>query len=30
MAVGIAVLVICAWLVIPQALGAWRTQARDA
>jgi ABC-type transport system involved in multi-copper enzyme maturation permease subunit len=30
MAAGIAVLVICAWLVIPQALGAWRTQARDA
>jgi ABC-type transport system involved in multi-copper enzyme maturation permease subunit len=30
MAAGIAVVVICAWLVIPQALGAWRTQARDA
>jgi ABC-type transport system involved in multi-copper enzyme maturation permease subunit len=30
MAAGIAMVVICAWLVIPQALGAWRTQARDA
>jgi ABC-type transport system involved in multi-copper enzyme maturation permease subunit len=30
MAAGIAVVVICAWLVIPQALGAWRSQARDA
>lgn len=30
MAAGIAVVVICAWLIIPQALGAWRTEARDA
>ncbi|HEY2317723.1 MAG TPA: hypothetical protein VGH67_05450 [Solirubrobacteraceae bacterium] len=30
MAAGIAVIVICAWLVIPQTLGAWRTRARDA
>jgi ABC-type transport system involved in multi-copper enzyme maturation permease subunit len=30
MAAGIAVVVICLWLVIPQALGAWRTRARDA
>jgi ABC-type transport system involved in multi-copper enzyme maturation permease subunit len=30
MAAGVAVLVICAWVVLPQALGAWRTQARDA
>jgi hypothetical protein len=30
MAVGIAVLVICAWLVIPQLVGGWRTRTRDA
>jgi hypothetical protein len=30
MAAGVAVVVICAWVLIPQALGAWRTQARDA
>jgi ABC-type transport system involved in multi-copper enzyme maturation permease subunit len=30
MAAGVAVVVICAWLVVPQLLGAWRTQARDA
>jgi ABC-type transport system involved in multi-copper enzyme maturation permease subunit len=30
MAAGIALVVICAWLVMPQALGAWRTRARDA
>lgn len=30
MAAGTAVIVICAWLVIPQLLGGWRTQARDA
>jgi hypothetical protein len=30
MATGLALLVICAWLVIPQLLGAWRTQTRDA
>ena len=30
MAAGTAVIVVCAWLLIPQALGAWRTQARDA
>jgi hypothetical protein len=30
MAVGLAVAIICAWIVIPQVLGAWRTQTRDA
>ena len=30
MATGIAVVVICAWLLIPQLAGAWRTRARDA
>jgi hypothetical protein len=30
MAVGLAVAIICVWVVIPQALGAWRTQTRDA
>jgi hypothetical protein len=30
MATGVAVVVICAWLVIPQLLGAWRTRTRDA
>jgi hypothetical protein len=30
MAAGTAVAVICAWLIIPQALGAWRTRARNA
>ena len=30
MATGIAVAVICAWLVIPQLVGAWRTRTRDA
>ena len=30
MATGVAVVVICAWLVIPQLVGAWRTRTRDA
>jgi hypothetical protein len=30
MATGIAVVVILAWLVIPQAMGAWRTRTQDA
>jgi hypothetical protein len=30
MATGTAVAVICAWLIIPQVLGAWRTRTRDA
>ncbi|MGH2895777.1 MAG: hypothetical protein ACRDPM_21260 [Solirubrobacteraceae bacterium] len=30
MATGLAVAVTCAWLVIPQLMGAWRTRARDA
>jgi hypothetical protein len=30
MATGVAVAVICAWLVIPQLVGAWRTRTRDA
>ena len=30
MATGTAVAVICAWLVIPQLVGAWRTRTRDA
>jgi hypothetical protein len=30
MATGIAVLVIGAWLVVPQLVGGWRTQTRDA
>lgn len=30
MATGVAVLVTCAWLVIPQVAGAWRTGTRDA
>lgn len=30
MATGVAVIVIGAWLVIPQLLGAWRTRTRDA
>jgi hypothetical protein len=30
MATGTALLVICAWLVFPQLVGAWRTRTRDA
>jgi hypothetical protein len=30
MATGVAIVVICAWLVIPQVVGAWRTRTRDA
>ena len=30
MATGVAVVVICAWLAIPQLVGAWRTRTRDA
>ena len=30
MATGVAVVVICAWLVIPPLVGAWRTRTRDA
>ena len=30
MATGIAVAVVCAWLIVPQLLGAWRTRTRDA
>jgi hypothetical protein len=30
MATGISVAVICAWLAVPQLLGAWRTRTRDA
>jgi hypothetical protein len=30
MATGIAVVVILAWLVVPQAVGAWRTRTQDA
>jgi hypothetical protein len=30
MATGLALVVICAWLVIPQLVGAWRTETRDA
>jgi hypothetical protein len=30
MATGIALVVICAWLLIPQLVGAWRTETRDA
>jgi ABC-type transport system involved in multi-copper enzyme maturation permease subunit len=30
MATGVAVAVLAAWLVVPAAVGAWRTQTRDA
>jgi hypothetical protein len=30
MAAGVAVAVICGWLALPQAVGAWRTRTRDA
>jgi hypothetical protein len=30
MATGIALVVVCAWLVVPQMVGAWRTRTRDA
>lgn len=30
MATGVAVVVVTAWLVVPAALGAWRTSTRDA
>jgi len=30
MSVGVAVLVTIAWLAVLPALGAWRTQTRDA
>jgi hypothetical protein len=30
MATGIALVVICAWLIVPQLVGAWRTRTRDA
>jgi hypothetical protein len=30
MATGIAVAVICAWLIVPQLAGAWRTRTQDA
>jgi hypothetical protein len=30
MATGIAVFVVCAWIFIPQAIGAWRTRTADA
>jgi hypothetical protein len=29
MATGVAILVICSWLAIPQLAGAWRTRTRD-
>jgi hypothetical protein len=30
MATGVAVIVICSWLAIPQLLGGWKTRTRDA
>jgi ABC-type transport system involved in multi-copper enzyme maturation permease subunit len=30
MSAGVAVVVLCGWLVVPAALGAWRTQTQDA